>query len=502
MKISVGTPGNKRDFRATEVTSGSDLQSLILSKPYSLGVYKNDHRNKDNFLRTDAIGLDFDQGMTIEDAVETFKEYQHIVAPTKSHRIEKNGVVCDRFRVILFLSTPITDNETFEATWFSLYEKFPQIDRACKDSSRYFDPSLSVHSSRFGEGLLVDPVAPKPKEIITKEKTHDDSGVKGELGKRTLTFLTLGAERGHRHNELFAAARDAHQNRYSKEWFLEQVQSLSERTGEGAYVDSGALKTIDDAFSKDPKHDPRVKQRAFNYIKLGDLLESPDKLEDWLVEGLLIKGGMSVMVGIPKIGKTTLIRQLEKSILRGDKFLDLKTHQGSVVHYSFDEKAKTAKLHYKKLGLTKDDPMTLHFGPASNSNHLKELEEDLLTLKPTIAVVDTLFDLVETENINDYGPVKRQLSAISSLAEKTGCHIMFIHHQTKPNERSSRGNGNSVLGSQAIFGSVDCCMIFEQVKDSNLRTLTIKGRQTDGLDRLELRFDKEKQVYTIAEDEF
>jgi hypothetical protein len=504
MKISIGTLGNKRDFRSIEVKELSKLEEIILKSPYSLGTYKNNHRNKENFISTELIGLDFDEGVKIDEAVELFKEYKHIIAPTKSHRVEKNGKVCDRFRVILFLTIPIRDNETFDATWYSLFQKFPKIDKACKDSCRYFDPSISIYSKNLDQGVTVDPASPEVKEASEKSQVKLGPEQRGKLGNRTLNFLTLGAAQGQRHTELFFAARDAHQNLFPKEWFVEKVHLLSESLGDPAYVDDGALKSIDDAFSKEPRHEPRVKPRAFSYMKLGDLLDIEDKPDDWLVEGLLIKGGLSIIVGVPKIGKTTLVRQLEKCILRGDKFLDRKTHQGSVVHYSFDEKAKTAKRHYQKLGLTKDDALTLHFGAASNSEYLKELEEDLLTLKPSIAVVDTLFDLVETDDVNSYGPVKRQLSGISGLAERTGCHIMFIHHQNKPNPNFGRGSGHSVLGSTAIFGSVDCCLIFEQVKDSGLRTLAIKGRGVEDFDRMQLRFQRDSQTYIVEhiEDEF
>lgn len=502
MKISIGSPGNKWEFIARELSDISELKELILKYPYSLGIYRKNHRKNKNFISTELIGLDFDEGVSIESAVEMFKDVRHIIAPTKSHRVEKNGKVCDRFRVILFLSQPITDVNTYESTWYSLYAKYPNIDKACKDPARYFDPSTSIFSERLSDGLQIDPVFISEAFGDETPKTQDLSGVKGDLGKRTLQFLTLGAPKGQRHTELYAAARDCHQNLYPKEWFINQVQSLARNTGDYAFVDKGALQAIDDAYSVDPKHEPRLvdeKPRAFSYTKLGDLLDKPDITEDWLVDGLLLRGGVSLIVGVPKIGKTTLVRQLEKCILRGENFLDRKSIQGVVLHYSFDEKPKTAKRHYKKLGLTNQDPMFLHFGSLANEQYITELEEDLLNYKPALVVIDTLFDMVDAEDINSYAPIKRALTVFNTLAEKTNAHIMFIHHQNKPNAFYSSGSGHSVLGSTAIFGSVDCLLMFEQAHNSHLRMLSAKGRAIDDFQKTYLEFDKVKMIYLITD---
>jgi hypothetical protein len=112
--------------------------------------------------------------------------------------------------------------------------------------------------------------------------------------------------------------------------------------------------------------------------------------------------------------------------------------------------------------------------------------------------------MVDVEDVNSYGPIKKQMAYFSSLAERTECHILFIHHQNKPNQNYGRGSGHNVLGSTAIFGSVDCCMILERLRDSELREIAVQGRGVEDFDKLHLRFDKSTQMYLIeeAEDEF
>lgn len=497
MQISIGDAGNKRDFRAVTVNTFAELKKHILSVPYSLGIYKDGKRNKENFLQTDLIGLDFDEGVTLVEAAELFKDFNHIIAPTKSHGKEKNGKVCDRFRVILFLSAPITDNETFEATWFSLYEKFPKIDKACKDSCRYFEPSSSIYSCRAKDGLAVDVVLPKPK-VTEKPVLEVSAEQKGTLGKRTLQFLALGAPAGQKHNELFAAARDAHQNLYSEDWFIVQMEALAQKTGDDAYVDSGAMQTIRDAFRKDPKHEPRIEPRAFKLQKLGDLYKDKTEVE-WIVEELLSAGGVSLISGDPKAGKSTLVRQLIRDVLRGGTFLGRRCKPGSVHYYAIEEQVQVLNSSFKRLGLTDKDSLWVHVGDPLSDNSYKDFHDILVETKPTVAILDTGFDIVEVKSQNDYDEVKKAFRKIRKTARESGTHIIFIHHNGKDNGQFKRQGNGKILGSQAIAGGVDTILMFEV--DGRTRRVSSSGRQIKQWFRRELIYNERDNTYTLGPEE-
>lgn len=506
MKISVSK--GIEYFDTIEVSTAEELGRKACESNISTSVFKGGKRNIECFEQADVIGLDIDNDnkrgtptISLAEAKRIFSPYKHVILSTRNHQKEKNGLVADRFRVILFFAKPITKPEDFYSTWFWLKNQFPWIDNQCKDPSRfwYAHPSvLSVAES----GIALTPIEHVEQKKEVKDKKPTKEGEKGQLSKDTLNFLEFGVEAGSRNGTVYKVARDFKQNLYDEDETRARILMALSRNEvfDDSFTVEEAQLTIESAYSKDAKHDPRIeeeKPRAFKYFSIGDLMEAPDVDEDWLVQGLLIKGGMSVIVGMPKVGKTTLVRQLEKCVLRGEEFLGRKTEKGSVVHYSFDEKARTAKRHYRTLGLGKDDPMVLHFGTAGNEKYKSELEEDFLTIKPTIAVIDTLFDMVDAPDVNSYGIIKKQLTFFSSLAERTNCHIMFIHHQNKPNQNYGSGSGHSVLGSTAIFGSVDCCMIFEQEKDSIYRTLAVKGRAVDDFEKVTLGFDKDKMTYKI-----
>lgn len=127
------------------------LSRGITKIAWSSGLFTNDYRNKANFECANVIGLDFDDGLSMNDVAKrlaalgltysiTLTRHHQKPKPQKQGRPDKPA--CDRFRVVIPLEEPITNAEDFEATWSYLYEKFPEIDTACKDPSRLFFASI------------------------------------------------------------------------------------------------------------------------------------------------------------------------------------------------------------------------------------------------------------------------------------------------------------------------------------------------------------------------
>jgi hypothetical protein len=490
MKLSVEN-GNLGAFETIETGGRDNFATIITSTNYSLGQFKDGKRNLKNFERTEAIGLDFDDGMTLAEAKEAFKDYTHIIATTKSHGKEKNGKIADRFRVILKLVEPITDVETFEATWFDLARKFPACDKACKDASRFFYPSKTIESYKT-DGIKVAPVAPPEREPWAPIETSVlPDWSKGRLAKRTRDFLEKGAEPGQKHHELYFSARDANQNGYTEEWFIDQMNKLSEKTGDDDYIDRGSQKTITDAFAKDPKHPPRVEAKAFKWQEIGQFMRDA-KATSWLTQGLLAVGGVSVMAGPPKSGKSTLVRQLAKAVCRGDEFLGRKCKRGPVFHIALEEQEETLKDSYKAVGINDNDRLYLHVGGVYDSNFMQDLTTDLIEAKPSLLIVDTLFLLAPVESLNDYAQVNAAMTPFRRMARDTDTHIMFVHHTNK----TSEGGPRSISGSQAIHGAVDCALILSQ--DGNKRRLQTSQRGGVPFQPTSLEFEAATQTYTIG----
>lgn len=149
-----------RGFKVLEADTFDDswrmkyLERAITKHVWSPNVFKGGHRLEQNFLGSYICALDFDAPYTpLECAIEEFKDYSHIIGTTKSHQKEKNGVVCDRYRVVLWWDKLITDLPLYKHN-IALKTHEYYADKACKDGARFFFPCVDIVSSN-GNGKLV-----------------------------------------------------------------------------------------------------------------------------------------------------------------------------------------------------------------------------------------------------------------------------------------------------------------------------------------------------------
>lgn len=497
MKISTST--NYTDFKPIEINSIEELCETITKTNYSQSIYKDNYRNLKNFFSAEIIALDVDNenesdSYTIDGAVELFKDYRHIIAPSKSHRKEKNGKIADRFRIILYLSEPITNAQDFTATWYSIYNTYPAIDAACKDASRYFYPSPEVYSKNPNGKLW--PVS----KYVAKESPAVELDTllgKGELSKLTMDFLLNGAPAGQRHNRLVKCAKDMQEQGYAIEECIARVNKMIKNGGSYGHPEltPKCLRTIEDMYSKEPKYpkrEPTINNATFQFKSAKELLESEENVT-WVVQDMLTEGGFSVMAGPPKSGKSTLMRQLVLAISRGGEFLGREVKPGKVIYLALEEQEGVLKDQYKTSGLTENDNMIIHTGGITTQDPLLDLRSAILEFKPSIVVIDTLFLLMKLDSINDYKQVNDAMAKFRHLARETNTHIITVHHTKKDGE--SRG-ANRILGSSAIHGAVDSALILT-VEDDR-RFFTTSQRYGKTFYDQELIFNKENATYILG----
>jgi hypothetical protein len=127
----------------------------IVRFPWSPCVWRDGDKRNANFLYADLLALDFDSPeMPLAQAVNAFSDMAHVIGTTKSHQREKNGVVCDRFRVVLRLESRIENLGDFKETLSFAMRHYP-ADEACKDGGRFFWPCREIVSVE-PEGFTAD----------------------------------------------------------------------------------------------------------------------------------------------------------------------------------------------------------------------------------------------------------------------------------------------------------------------------------------------------------
>lgn len=224
---------------------------------------------------------------------------------------------------------------------------------------------------------------------------------------------------------------------------------------------------------------------SFNLTSLSDLLKEPDEDVDYLWEDILIKGGLSLAVAKPKVGKSTWARNLAYAIAKGEpSFLGRNiTDSGPVVYLALEEKRSEVKKHFVRMGATENLPIFIHTGSAPEKA-IAELRKAVIESKAVLAIIDPLQRLVRVRDLNDYSEVSLTLEPLIQIARDTGCHLLLIHHATKG---ITREGGDSILGSTAILGSVDCALIMK--RSESHRTIESIQRYGKDLPRTVLAFD-------------
>lgn len=235
---------------------------------------------------------------------------------------------------------------------------------------------------------------------------------------------------------------------------------------------------------------PPSPSNGLPFVGMRELLNEPEETTSWLVDGLLPMAGDSLCVAKPKVGKSTWARCLALAVARGDDFLGRQTHTGTVFYLALEEKRAEVRRHFIDMGARDDDPIFV-FCATSPADGLDLLREAMKLRNPVLVIVDPLFRFVRVKDGNDYNAVTNALEPLHTLARESGAHVMALHHAGKAGDRDA---GDSVLGSTAIFASVDTLLIMKR----HDKYRTISSVQRYGTDLEEITLDYNENTRTLS----
>jgi hypothetical protein len=200
----------------------------------------------------------------------------------------------------------------------------------------------------------------------------------------------------------------------------------------------------------------------------------------WIWEGYLPRISLSILIGLEKLGKTTLLLHLLQAICcQKDDFLG-RTLDGGKVLIVTQENADIWFERFKEYEL---DPSLIFVqeGPDGQPRpfygHAKPHEWRRFAEAVAKKVEANDFRLVILDVISDWWPVEQENSASEVanavapwawLAETTRCCVLAIHHSPK--------SGKGGRGSNAFPGRADSILTLTGNKKTNTRTLEVEGR--------------------------
>lgn len=172
------------------------FERMVTSKVWCPCSLSKGVRLESGFIASAICALDFDTPhTTIEWAISEFYKYEHIIGTTKSHQKEKNGVTCDRFRVILFWDKLITNLAEYKHNMRLMITRYG-ADAACSDGARFFYPCQEIVASDNGAMVHAEPlpVAPVMQERRKKSSRSIHQDVPAPEGKRNIATFAAACQ--------------------------------------------------------------------------------------------------------------------------------------------------------------------------------------------------------------------------------------------------------------------------------------------------------------------
>jgi hypothetical protein len=195
---------------------------------------------------------------------------------------------------------------------------------------------------------------------------------------------------------------------------------------------------------------------------------------DWLWEGFLASGQVTMLAGDSFAGKSTLVTGLLAAMARGDRFLGRATRCGTALLLSEEtDQQLAARAHrFETLGsahgvLTRTDGIA----ECGWEELIEHATAHALARDHGLLVIDTFAGLarLEKDDENDAGAVTKRLRPLVVAGGK-GLAVLLLHHTNK---------WGGVRGSQAFRATVDISVHLSRSKHSSKLAIATESRHID-----------------------
>lgn len=359
--------------------------------------------------------------------------------------------------------------------WDEFWQPF-KLTAITEDQTRAFFEAVSEHF--VAEGFTAE-ITGGGKKAATAEPVPDEI----TAGARNATLASIAGtfrQRNIGREAALAALQEENRNRCSPplsegevERILDSIYTNYEAGPDIVIVPAEDEFEADPTLEAPPAAKPKKERPVFTMRRAGDLAESQDEEELWLVDGVLPMRGSSILGAKPKVGKSTLARALAAAVVKGRAWVNYETRQGTVFYFRFPGEGTTqeARQEWRALGVDPDADLwdiEVH-KPHEIHEHLERL---VAQYQPVLIVIDTLQHFIKAGDLDDYAKVHAALSPIHDLAE--GAHVMCLHHSPKGDRADM---ADAFLGSTALFGAAEVGMLLARDKDDQTtRVWQVRGR--------------------------
>jgi hypothetical protein len=181
----------------------------------------------------------------------------------------------------------------------------------------------------------------------------------------------------------------------------------------------------------------------------------------WIWDRYIPEGGLTILCGAPKAGKSTLSYHLAKAIALGQPFLGFATKQSKVLIMALEEHEADVAARMEALNMVfpgvSVQPGPLRAKPEVVEAMTRYIKEQGIGL----VIIDTLSTFWTVEDENNASQAGLAMDPILFMARKSGAAIFLLHHLRK----SPGKNGEDIRGSSDVFAKADVALTFRRRGD-------------------------------------
>ena len=206
-------------------------------------------------------------------------------------------------------------------------------------------------------------------------------------------------------------------------------------------------------------------------VSVADLDTTPPV---WLWYPLIPRGALTLVIGQPATGKTTLLVWLAARLSRGDTLPNYSGYPRPVVQQRpqfvawYDSESTGGALRRRLEATGADLDMVRYASPdtATTLDAVESIKADLTTMPtlPALVVFDTLAGfLTGKSSLESMSDMRRLLRPLAALADDTGAAIVLLHHEGKARRADLMHAG---VGSIGIMGAARSALFCGKHPDS------------------------------------
>lgn len=222
---------------------------------------------------------------------------------------------------------------------------------------------------------------------------------------------------------------------------------------------------------------------------------------DWLWDGYIGKGLLTLLAAFPKVGKSTLLWHLLRAMHHDREFLGRATRRTNVVVFTEEASANIAQrrdefeLHDASIHVVTIQPgLNWPNLIAYAKNRVQKHNADLI-------ILDTISRFWGLHSEDDAAEQLRAINPLFVLVRHFRLGCLIVHHT-----RKGRGaGGRAVRGSNALTGAVDIIMEFDKMAPYDptpRRRIESLSRFSTTPDRLIARLNEDGNYEVNMEEEF